>query len=223
MTEAATPRPLLAVLDYGIGNLHSAHKGFEHAGADTRLTADRGLIEEAEGVVLPGVGAYGPCMAALRASGLDEVALERIAAGVPFFGICIGMQLMFSGSDEAPGVSGLGVFDRPVVEIPGDVKRPQMQWNVLDRRRDHPMFEGLPDEAWVYFVHSFAALDGDDVLATCDYGSPVVAAVARGNVWAAQFHPEKSGANGLRILRNFVALAAGDAVPPPDAAAAGAR
>ena len=201
------PRPLIAVLDYGIGNLHSAHKGFEHAGADTRLTADRGLIAEADGVVLPGVGAYGPCMAALRATGLDEVALERIDSGVPFFGICIGMQLMFAGSEEAPGVDGLGVFDRQVVAIPDIVKRPQMQWNVIDRRVEHHMFDGLPDEAWVYFVHSFAAADGDDVVATCNYGTDLVAAVARDNVWAAQFHPEKSGTNGIQILRNFVTAA----------------
>ena len=201
------PRPLIAVLDYGIGNLHSAHKGFEHAGADTRLTADRGLIAEADGVVLPGVGAYGPCMAALRATGLDEVALERIDSGVPFFGICIGMQLMFAGSEEAPGVDGLGVFDRQVVAIPDIVKRPQMQWNVIDRRVEHHMFDGLPDEAWVYFVHSFAAADGDDVVATCNYGTDLVAAVARDNVWAAQFHPEKSGTIGIQILRNFVTAA----------------
>lgn len=200
-------RPLIAVLDYGIGNLHSAHKGFEHAGADTRLTADRGLIESADGVVLPGVGAYGPCMVALQASGLDEVALGRIEAGVPFFGICIGMQLLFAGSDEAPGVAGLGVFDRQVREIPPTVKRPQMQWNVLDHRVTHLMFDGLPDEAWVYFVHSYAAEDGADVVATCDYGTDLVAAVARDHVWAAQFHPEKSGTNGIRILANFVAAA----------------
>ena len=200
-------RPLIAVLDYGIGNLHSAHKGFEHAGADTRLTADRGLIEAADGVVLPGVGAYGPCMAALRASGLDEVAVGRIEAGVPFFGICIGMQLLFAGSDEAPGVAGLGVFDRQVRGIPSTVKRPQMQWNVLDRRVTHLMFDGLPDEAWVYFVHSYSADDGADVVATCDYGTDLVAAVARDHVWAAQFHPEKSGTNGIRILANFVAAA----------------
>ena len=200
-------RPLIAVLDYGIGNLHSAHKGFEHAGADTRLTADRGLIEAADGVVLPGVGAYGPCMAALRASGLDEVAVGRIEAGVPFFGICIGMQLLFAGSDEAPGVAGLGVFDRQVRGIPSTVKRPQMQWNVLDRRVTHLMFDGLPDEAWVYFVHSYSADDGADVVATCDYGADLVAAVTRDHVWAAQFHPEKSGTNGIRILANFVAAA----------------
>lgn len=205
MTDSA--RPVIAVLDYGIGNLHSAHKGFEHAGADTRLTSDPTEIRAADGVVLPGVGAYGPCMQALERSGLAPVALERIEAGVPFFGICIGMQLLFADSAEAPGCAGLGVFDRPVVAIPDTVKRPQMQWNVLDRRDDHPMFAELPADAWMYFVHSFAAEDGDDVIATCDYGADLVAAVARDNVWACQFHPEKSGTNGIQILRNFVTVA----------------
>lgn len=195
----------LAILDYGIGNLHSALKGFAHAGADTRLTADRREIEAADGVVLPGVGAFGPCMDALRRRGLDEVATERIAAGVPFFAICIGMQLLFAGSDEAPGTDGLGVLERRVVTIPAGVKRPQMQWNTLVfGDRGHAMFDGLPDEVWVYFVHSFSAEPGDDVLATCAYGSDLVAAVGRGSLWACQFHPEKSGANGIRILRNFV-------------------
>lgn len=202
---AATRRPVIAVLDYGIGNLHSAHKGFEHAGADTRLTSDLAEIRAADGVVLPGVGAYGPCMAALERVGLAEVALERIEAGVPFFGICIGMQLLFTGSEEAPGITGLGVFDRSVTAIPDTVKRPQMQWNVLERRGGHPMFDGLPEESWMYFVHSYAAADGDDVIATCDYGADLVAAVARDNVWACQFHPEKSGDKGIQILRNFVA------------------
>ena len=199
-------QPKIAILDYGIGNLHSALKGFGHAGADARLMTDANEIEAADGVVLPGVGAFGPCMDALRARDLADVALERVAAGVPFFGICIGMQMLFAGSDEAPGHTGLGVFDRRIVSIPDDVKRPQMQWNVLEYRApDHPMFAGLGDEAWMYFVHSFAAEAGDDVLATCSYGGDVVAAVGHDNVWACQFHPEKSGRNGIRILENFVA------------------
>ncbi len=206
---SADDRPLIAILDYGIGNLHSAQKGFACAGADARLTSDSGLIADAVGVVLPGVGAFEPCMKALRSTGLDEVALERIAADVPFFGICVGMQVLFSSSVEAPGVEGLGVLDRVVNLIPDNVKRPQMQWNILQRRQpDHAMFDGLPDEAWVYFVHSYSAADGPDVIATCDYGTDLVAAVARRNLWAAQFHPEKSGDNGIRILSNFVSMSA---------------
>ena len=203
-------RPLVAILDYGIGNLHSAQKGFEHAGADARLTADLGLIQAADGVVLPGVGAFAPCMAALGRTGLDAAAVDAVRSGRPFIGICVGMQVLFAGSEEAPGTSGLGVFDRQVRWIPGPVKRPQMQWNVLHRSRDHPMLEGLDDPVWAYFVHSLAPEmgDGSDVVATCDYGGPVVAAVARGNVWAAQFHPEKSSRVGLRILANFVEASA---------------
>ena len=200
----ASDRPLLAILDYGIGNLHSAQKGFEHAGADARLTADRGLIAAADGVVLPGVGAFAPCMRALRATGLDDVAVEVVASGRPFMGICIGMQVLYEGSDESPGEGGLGVLDGRVRLIPGDVKRPQMQWNVLRRRVDHPMFDGLPPDPWVYFVHSYAALDGDEVVATCDYGDDLAAAVAVEDLWAVQFHPEKSSGNGLAILGNFV-------------------
>ena len=204
-----TGRPLVAILDYGIGNLHSAQKGFEHAGADARLTADLGLIRAADGVVLPGVGAFAPCMAALGRTGLDDAALHAVQSGRPFIGICVGMQVLFAGSDEAPGVSGLGVFDRMVRWIPGPVKRPQMQWNVLQRYCEHPMLDDLDDPIWAYFVHSLAPErgDGTDVVATCDYGGPVVAAVARDNVWAAQFHPEKSSRVGLRILANFVAAA----------------
>ena len=196
--------PLIAILDYGIGNLHSAQKGFEHAGADARLTADPDVIDRADGVVLPGVGAFAPTMNALDATGLSAVARGVIADGRPFMGICIGMQVLYAASEEAPGCPGLGVFDRTVRWLPDTVKRPQMQWNVLERRSDHPMFAGLPTETWMYFVHSLAADDADDVIATCTYGGPVVAAVARDNVWAAQFHPEKSGRNGLRMLANFV-------------------
>ena len=209
MRTGAQRRPLIAIVDYGIGNLHSAQKGFEHAGADARLTADTGLIADAAGVVLPGVGAFAPCMAALRSTGLDAAVVDAVGSGRPFMGICVGLQMLFAGSDEAPEVSGLGVFDRRVRWIPGPVKRPQMQWNVLQRRQSHAMLDGLDDPVWVYFVHSLApeSPDAADVVATCDYGGDVVAAVARDNVWAAQFHPEKSSRVGLRILANFVAAA----------------
>ena len=202
--------PLIAILDYGIGNLHSAQKGFEHAGADARLTADRGLIADADGVVLPGVGAFAPCMAALARTRLDRAVHDAVDSARPFMGICVGMQVLFSGSDEAPGTPGLGIFDRRVRWIPSTVKRPQMQWNILRARKGHPMFTGLDDPVWVYFVHSLAPEmgTGTDVVATCEYGGPVVAAVARENVWAAQFHPEKSSRVGLRILANFVDAAA---------------
>ena len=201
-------QPLIAVLDYGIGNLRSAQKSLQRVGADARLTADADLIARADAVVLPGVGAFGACMQALQSSGVAPLAVEAAASGRPFIGICVGMQLLYERSDESPGVDGLGILPGTVRLLPGDVKRPQMQWNRLVVTRPDPLLAGLPEETWVYFVHSYAAEMSDDVIATCDYGGPVVAAVRRGNVWATQFHPEKSGAHGLRLLRNFVDLVA---------------
>lgn len=197
-------RPPIAVLDYGIGNLRSAEKALQHVGADARLTADSDVIAAAKGVVLPGVGAFGRCMDALDATRLSSVARSTIARGVPFLAICIGMQLLYDGSEEAPGRSGLGILPGTVRRLPDGVKHPQMQWNTLAVRRRSPLLDGLPAEAWFYFVHSYAPDDLTHAVATCDYGGTVVAAVERGNVWATQFHPEKSGANGMRLLANFV-------------------
>jgi glutamine amidotransferase len=205
-------RPLIAVLDYGIGNLASAQKALVHEGADARLTADHGLIRDAAAVVLPGVGAFGACMGALRRADLEDVAIEAASSGRPFFGICVGMQMLFDRSEETPGVAGLGVVPGIVAWIPPGVKRPQMQWNTLDiHRADDPMFAGLTGDTWVYFVHSLHGIpsDTDAVVATCDYGAALTAAVRVGNVFATQFHPEKSSRSGLRVLRNFVAVAAG--------------
>ncbi len=199
-------RPLIAVLDYGIGNLRSAQKSLERMGADARLTADSGVIADAAGVVLPGVGAFGPCMAALEETGLDQQARTAAADGRPFLAICIGLQLLYEGSEEAPGIAGLGIVPGIVRLLPGNVKRPQMQWNRLDVRTPDPMLEGL-DNAWVYFVHSYVAPMAENVAAVCDYGGPVAAVVADGNVWATQFHPEKSARPGLRLLENFVSQA----------------
>ena len=194
----------IAVLDYGIGNLRSAQKALERVGADAVLTADPVTVGSADGVVLPGVGAFGRCMDALRAAALDQPAREAIDAGKPFLGICVGMQMLYDGSEEDPDVKGMGVLPGMVRRLPEGVKRPQMQWNVLNPTGESPMLAGLDDPAWVYFVHSYAPEPSTDVVATCDYGGPVVAAVARERLWATQFHPEKSGANGLRILNNFV-------------------
>jgi imidazole glycerol-phosphate synthase subunit HisH len=198
------PRPLVAVLDYGIGNLRSAQKALDHLGADAHLTADAGLIADAAGVVLPGVGAFGACMAALQKTGLDELSHMAIASGRPFLGICVGMQLLYAASEEDPGVAGLGVLPETVLRLPDGVKRPQMQWNILRARGEPAMLAGVDDPTWVYFVHSFAPEAGRGVVATCDYGGDVVAGVERGNVWAMQFHPEKSGRAGQQILANFL-------------------
>jgi len=199
---------VIAVLDYGIGNLRSAEKALQHVGADARLVTDPEQAAAAEGVVLPGVGAFGRCAEALEASGLGEVARRALDAGTPFLGICVGFQLLFEGSEEAPGVPGLGALPGVVRALPDTVKRPQMQWNVLERRgapgAASAMLAGLPEAPWAYFVHSYAPEDGPDVVATCDYGGPVVAAAERGPLWGTQFHPEKSGTVGLAMLRNFV-------------------
>ena len=197
---------MIAVLDYGIGNLRSAEKALQKVGGDAHLVASAEEAAGASGVVLPGVGAFGRCMEALRASGLDIVAKDAVAAGTPFLGICIGMQMLFEASEEDPGVAGLGLLPGTVRRLPDGVKRPQMQWNTLDIAGPGcPLLDGLGDHPWVYFVHSFAPEATGDVVATCDYGGPVTAMVARRNLWATQFHPEKSGTAGLRLLGNFVA------------------
>jgi glutamine amidotransferase len=194
----------VAVLDYEIGNLRSAQKGLERAGADARLTADPSLIADADAVVLPGVGAFGRCMEALHRTGLADIAVEAAASDRPFLGICVGMQLMYEGSEETPGVAGLGIQPGIIERLPDGVKHPQMQWNVLHPVRGSSLLDGLPDPAWVYFVHSYSAPDGPDTIAHCDYGIDVVAAIERGSVAATQFHPEKSGTVGLQLLANFV-------------------
>ncbi len=210
MTDPVSRPPLLAVLDYGIGNLRSAQKALERVGADARLTADPGLVRDADAVVLPGVGAFGACMDALRGAGLEAVALDAIESQRPFLGICVGMQMLFSASDEDPHAVGLGVIPGAVRWISAEVPRPQMQWNrlaVAAAHADDPMFAGLADETWMYFVHSLHGVpdDASTVAATCDYGGMVNAAFRTGNVFATQFHPEKSGRDGLALLANFVA------------------
>ncbi|MGH9090462.1 MAG: imidazole glycerol phosphate synthase subunit HisH [Acidimicrobiales bacterium] len=197
----------IAVLDYGIGNLRSAEKALVHLGAPARLVQDPAQVEGAAGVVLPGVGEFGACAAALAASGLEAAARRALDGGVPFLGICVGFQLLYEGSDESPGARGLGALTGTVHWLPEGVKHPQMQWNRLDRcpGTADGLLAGLPEQPWVYFVHSYAPAVGEETVATCDYGGPVAAAVERGPLWGVQFHPEKSGATGLRMLANFVA------------------
>jgi len=199
---------VIAVLDYGIGNLRSAQKALEKVGAEARLVTTPDQAEGAAGVVLPGVGAFGRCLEALRASGLDAVAHRAVAEGLPFLAVCVGMQMLYQNSEEDPGVPGLGLLRGVVRALPEGVKRPQMQWNVLQPLRPSPLLAGLDEPAWAYFVHSYAPDASDAVVATCDYGGSVVAAVERGSLWATQFHPEKSGVAGLRILANFAAACA---------------
>ena len=207
------PGPLVAVLDYGIGNLRSAEKALRHVGADARLTADPALVARADGVVLPGVGNFGACMRALDEHGLVAPVHAAVGSGRPFLAICVGLQLLYERSEESPGVAGLGVLPGEVRWLPEDVRRPQMQWNRLRIVRPDPALEGIGEAPWMYFVHSLAVVPAPageaDVVATCDYGGDVVAAVRRDNVLATQFHPEKSAEDGLRVLAHWVASCGG--------------
>ena len=202
-------QPRIAVLDYGIGNLRSAQKALEHVGARAELTSDPSVTREADAVVLPGVGAFGACMDALRANGLEGVVHEAVGSGRPFLGICVGMQMLFDASDEDPGARGLGVIPGTVAWVPAGVPRPQMQWNRLTLRVEDPMFDGLGENPWMYFVHSLHGVPADpaDVAATVQYGTTLNVAFRRGNVFATQFHPEKSATAGLGLLANFVKAA----------------
>lgn len=197
---------MIAVLDYGIGNLRSAEKALRYLGAPAKLVTDRAEVAAADGVVLPGVGSFGRCAEALTASGLGEAALTAVASGVPFLGICIGFQLLYQASEESPGARGLGVFAGTVRRLPPGVKHPQIQWNRLRLLAPSTaLLAGLGPEPWLYFVHSFAPPVCAETTAVCDYGGAVTAAAELGNVWGTQFHPEKSGAVGLAVLANFVA------------------
>ncbi|HEY1651545.1 MAG TPA: imidazole glycerol phosphate synthase subunit HisH [Acidimicrobiales bacterium] len=205
-----TGAPRIAVLDYGIGNLRSAEKALQHVGAAARLVTEPADVAAADAVVLPGVGAFGACARALRESGLEESARKALASGVPFFGVCVGFQLLYEGSVESPGAEGLGIFAGQVSPLPRSVKHPQMQWNQLEvvgAVGEPAPLRGLGVRPWVYFVHSFAPPIGDETVAVCDYGGPVAALISRGALWGAQFHPEKSGSTGLQLLSNFVDLA----------------
>ena len=203
---------MIAVLDYGIGNLRSAEKALQHVGADARLVASPRDALGAAGVVLPGVGAFGACARALRASGLDEVVRRCVADDRPFLGICVGLQLLFEGSEEDPDVAGLGLVKGTVRATPASERRPQMQWNLV-RRADGMRSRLLGEHAscWYYFVHSYAPVpDGPDarraVVGTCDYGGEIAVAFEQGNMFGTQFHPEKSASAGLELLHRFARL-----------------
>ncbi len=205
--------PSVAVVDYGMGNLHSVARALEAAGARPLLTSDAGALAAAGGVLLPGVGAFPEAAARLRETGLGEAVRAAAAAGVPVMGVCLGFQLLFEGSEEGKGADGLGFFPGRVTALPGGpgLKIPHMGWNTVTWEEGFPLFRGLRAPAYFYFVHSFAveaalARAAGLQVATCRHGSEFVAAAARGNVMGTQFHPEKSGAGGLLLYRNFVAL-----------------
>jgi imidazole glycerol-phosphate synthase subunit HisH len=200
-------QPRLAVVDYGMGNLASVVKALERSGALVQVTDSPAVVRSAAGVVLPGVGAFRDAAARLAQSGLGAAVLARIAAGAPFLGVCLGLQLLFEASREGGTWQGLGVFAGTVERLQTRLKVPHIGWNELEwQQAGAGLRRGLPEPAAVYFVHSYAAVPADPglIAATCEYGTRVVAAVARDNVWAVQFHPEKSSRVGLRLLANFV-------------------
>lgn len=203
----------IAIVDYGMGNLHSVSKAVERLGYKPLVTGEREEILAADGVILPGVGAFGDAMKQLRETSLDSVMQEAAASGKPLLGICLGMQLLFSQSEEHGKNEGLNILPGSVVRFPsGDYKVPHMGWNSLQfKKREHPLFAGL-EEGHVYFVHSYHVLPEvqADLLAVTDYGQPVTAIVGRGSVYGMQFHPEKSGELGMSLLRNFLALTVRD-------------
>lgn len=201
---------MIAVVDYGAGNVCSVMHALEYIGKPSVLTRDGQTIARADAVILPGVGAFGDAMAQLRASGVEEMLRAYLQTGRPFLGICIGEQLLFERSEESPGCSGLCWLPGQVRRIPSGQGRkiPHMGWNQVHLLRPDPLFAGLNGEMWMYFVHSYyvEAERREDVLAQVDYGVPMDVAVRRENLWAVQFHPEKSGENGLLLLRNFASM-----------------
>lgn len=193
-----------AIVDYGVGNLKSVSNAMSYIGYQTRITGDWNELERADAIILPGVGAFPDAADKLRASGLDR-ALRIQSEKKPILGICLGMQLLFDGSDEGRPCDGLGLVPGWVKRIETGRKLPHIGWNSLAFQNDSPLFKGVDDGAYVYFVHSFCGMARQEahVIARTEYGSSVVAAVGRGNVYGCQFHPEKSGDVGLQILKNF--------------------
>lgn len=201
---------MIAIIDYDAGNIKSVEKALQKLGAEVVITKDAATILQADKVILPGVGAFGDAMANLQKYGLDKVIHQVVDMGIPFLGICLGLQLLFERSDETPGVAGLGILKGEILRIPenGDLKIPHMGWNSLHLQNSGRLFKGLKEQSYVYFVHSYylKAQEEEIVKATTDYSINIHASVEKGNVFACQFHPEKSSEVGLQILQNFVEL-----------------
>lgn len=202
---------MIAIVDYGMGNLRSVQRAFEYVGAEAIVTDHRATIESASAVVLPGVGAFGKAMSNLKRAGLADVIRQVIARGRPFLGICLGLQLLFKESAEIGQHRGLSVFDGMVKRFNVSLKVPQIGWNQIHVQQASPLLEGVADGSYAYFVHSYYVVPADPeiVLATTDYGINYPSVIGQDNVFGLQFHPEKSQTVGLRILRNFTALVEG--------------
>ena len=200
-------RPPVAVLDYGVGNLHSAAKALDRAGADVRVVPTVEEAAGAAGLVVPGVGAYGACLSGLASAGGAAAVAGWLESGRPLLGICVGMQLLFEASEEGPVSDGVGVVPGKIRRLTGDVKIPHIGWDEVAVRQGSRLFAGLGDGTRFYFVHSYAPEPyGGAVAAVCDYGGRFAAAVEHGNLFGTQFHPEKSGQAGLALLANFVTV-----------------
>lgn len=198
---------MIAIIDYGMGNLRSVEKAFSAVGAETVITDDTEVIRRADKVVLPGVGAFGDCMKNLTERGLVPIIHETVSSGKPLLGICLGLQLLFESSEESPGVRGLGIFEGEVKAIPPcGLKVPHMGWNSLTYGTPSSIFADIEENEYVYFVHSFHAVPEDKSIITAqtEYGAMLTAAVGRKGVQGVQFHPEKSSRVGLMMLKNFV-------------------
>lgn len=201
---------MIAIIDYGAGNLQSVEKALRHLGCQCQITADPGELAAAQAAVLPGVGAFGDAMGQLRARGLEEPIRQFVSSGKPFLGICLGLQILFEESEESPGVKGLGLLRGKVLRLPKEsgLKIPHIGWNSLSVGKPGGLFAGVEGEPYVYFVHSYYLRAEEDVVtATAEYGTTIHAAVQKGNLLACQFHPEKSGQVGLSLLENFKAMA----------------
>lgn len=201
---------MIAIIDYDAGNIRSVEKALKFLGQDVKITRDPEEILSAEKVILPGVGAFGDAMRKLKEYGLDQVIRKTAGKGTPFLGICLGLQLLFERSDEAPGVEGLGILKGEILRLPEKegYKIPHMGWNSLELIHNGRLFQDLPEDPYVYFVHSYylKAADETIVKARTEYTTAIDASVEQGNVFACQFHPEKSSETGLKILKNFVEL-----------------
>lgn len=204
---------MIAIIDYGAGNIQSVSKALAHIGCEAFITRNKDKILKADGAVLPGVGSFGDTMDTMTEYGIKDTVIEYAKSGKPFLGICLGLQLLFPKSEESPDAKGLGIFDGRITKIPSGegLKIPHIGWNSLDIKKSDGLFKGIGKNPYVYFVHSYFlnASDKSIVSAQTEYGVTIDAAVERGNVYATQFHPEKSGETGLKILRNFADIVNG--------------